>query len=80
MLQVTSDDRLAVRGRSRRARRAVGAPSLEVQLALQLLVAIEVLQRVGRADFERDERVAVRRLAELAEAARGRSAAATSFM
>ena len=67
MLQVISDDHLALAedlvalGVGRRA-------ALEVQLPLQLLVAIEILQRLGRADFERDERIAVAGLAELAEA------------
>ena len=60
-------DDLARAGRSRRARRARRA-ALEVQLPLELLVAVEVLQRVGRADFERDERVAAGGLAELAVA------------
>ena len=53
-----------ISSRSRVARRA----ALEVQLALELLVAVQVLQRVGRADFEGDERVALAGLAELAEA------------
>ena len=43
-------------------RRAV----LEVQLALHLLVAAEIRERVGRADFEDDERVAAARPADLA--------------
>jgi len=42
--------------------------ALEVQLALELLVAFEILQRVRRADLERDERVVLAGLAELAEA------------
>ena len=41
---------------------------LEVELPLHLLVAIQVLQRVGAGDLERDERIAVGRLPELAEA------------
>ena len=40
--------------------------ALEVQLALQLLVAIEVLDGVRGADFHGDERLTVGRLAELA--------------
>jgi hypothetical protein len=39
--------------------------ALEVQLLFELLIAIEVLERIGRADFERDERVVVARLAKL---------------
>ena len=54
--------------------------ALEVQLPLELLVAIEILQRVGRADFERDERIVVAGLAELAEADAVATFAATSFM
>ncbi len=46
------------------ARRAV----TEVQLAFELLVAIEVLQRIGAGDLQRDERIVVRGPAELAEA------------
>jgi hypothetical protein len=42
--------------------------ALEVQLPLELLVAIQVLQRLAARDLERDERIAVRRLAQLAEA------------
>ena len=67
MLQVMSTTSLPWRkisSRSRVGRRA----ALEVQLPFELLVAVEILQRVGRADFERDERIAVAGLAELAEA------------
>jgi hypothetical protein len=46
------------------ARRA----ALEVQLAFELLEALDVLQRVRRADFDRDERVAVGRLAQFVHA------------
>ena len=60
-------------GRSRRARGSVGAPPWKYSLPLELLVAIEVLERLRRADLERDERVAVAGLAELAAAARDRS-------
>ena len=65
MLQVIAITSLALRenlvalGIGRRA-------ALEVQLSLELLVAIEVLQRIGRADFQHDERIVVRGLAQLA--------------
>jgi histidinol-phosphate/aromatic aminotransferase/cobyric acid decarboxylase-like protein len=42
--------------------------ALEVQLLLQPFVAVQVLERVRGADFERDERIAAAGLAELAEA------------
>lgn len=42
--------------------------ALKVELPLELLEAIEVFQRLGRADFDRDERVTVGRLAELTHA------------
>src|SRR3954471_5056660 len=45
-----------------------GSTALEVQLSFELLITIQVLQRIGAADFERDERVVVCRLAKLAKA------------
>jgi len=39
---------------------------MEVQLLFELLVAIQILQRVGGADFQHDERIAVARFSELA--------------
>ena len=42
-------------------------PALEIQPALQLLVAVQVLERVGRADLEQDERVPAVGRAQLAE-------------
>ena len=42
-------------------------PSLEIELPLELLVAVDVLQGVRRADLQRNEGLAVGRLAELAQ-------------
>ena len=46
-----------------RARRAV----LEVQAAFQLLVAVEIFQRLGRRNLEGDERIALAGLSQIAE-------------
>jgi len=40
---------------------------LKVEPAFELLEMIEILDRVGRADFEKDERIVVRSLAKLAQ-------------
>src|SRR4029077_10489478 len=45
------------------ARRAV----LEIELPLEPLVAVEGLERLRRADLERDERIVAARLPELAD-------------
>ena len=47
---------LAAAGRSRRARRRSARPPWKYSFRCRLLVAIEVLQRLGRADLHHDER------------------------
>ncbi len=59
------DDRLA-RGEDVVAFGRARRPALEVQLSLQLFEAVEAGHRVGRADLDGDERVALRGLAEFA--------------